>query len=299
MQFHPTGDNTITLLDAETGEYFHNKAGAYTEAVENYVTPSGILSAISVQSNVTLIDACLGLGYNTWAVVQEAFASNINAFNLNIVAAELDPATITAQKEVLKQDCFNLIPDACIDKMVEQLLIKKRFSLEIKPNCTINVELTIGDLREAVKKWQNQSIKADYIFHDPFSVNRMPELWTKDLFNAYKTLLHDDGKLLTYSIAGSVRGALIESGYHIGRTPGVGEKPGGTLATLDMPSGISLDEDERAYLETMAGIPYRDEGLKNDRKSIVKARQVEQQSSGRPSGTPLRNKMVQPRVPKG
>lgn len=158
----------------------------------------------------------------------------------------------------------------------------------------IRIDFLIADLREVVPKLQGEF---DLIFHDPFSPQKAPELWSADLFAEYHRLLaKPHGRLLTYSAAGAVRGGLREAGFTVGRTEGVGSKSSATIAGFgagffaNVPLGAAqpLTADEKVFLTTKAGIPYRDPTF-SDSSDQVKARRAEEQAAScLPSASALR-----------
>ncbi len=66
-----TDDGSLSCLDVAVGQLCHNRAGAYTEAVNNYVLPSGLLEKIQKTGEIRILDACYGMGYNSWALINE------------------------------------------------------------------------------------------------------------------------------------------------------------------------------------------------------------------------------------
>lgn len=187
----------------------------------------------------------------------------------------------------------------------------------------IEIEFIVDDLRTALPTLTGSF---DRIFHDPFSPQHLPELWTQELFETYFRLLAPkQGALLTYSAAAAVRGGLLEAGFSLGRTIGVGDKTGGTAAWAPSeeiqakadcpePTGDTFDSEtpkipgqsptvlpnsgflkqiqpltpwEQAYIASRAGIPYRDPDLTTSRSAILERRQQEQDCSERVSGAVL------------
>ncbi|OGI18598.1 MAG: hypothetical protein A2287_10695 [Candidatus Melainabacteria bacterium RIFOXYA12_FULL_32_12] len=90
--FYPikTEDGTISLFNTIVNDVYHSKIGAYTEALEKFVIPSGILEFIKNNNNVNILDMCFGLGYNSKAAVSEIWKINPNC-KINITGLEYDP----------------------------------------------------------------------------------------------------------------------------------------------------------------------------------------------------------------
>jgi hypothetical protein len=120
----------------------------------------------------------------------------------------------------------------------------------------------------------------DLVFHDPFLPRKVPELWTIQLFEQYRRLLDKRrGVLLTYSSKAAVRGGLRQAGFEVYRTASVGEKAGGTLASVDKLADLTgvdnLSDDELQKIESKFGIPYRDENFSRSREDILQLRETE------------------------
>lgn len=313
-----TDDGSLSCLDDKTGELCHNKAGAYTEAVHNYVRPSGLLNRLQTQGSIRVLDACYGLGYNSWALINELLrlsagnsANGENGFHeytVSIVAIERYPEMLSFLPRVLEHASFDALKDKispsehntyyrtleCLSNTKVRLNEVIKTSLVVVDGWRFEFEIWPSDIRARVPQLEGSF---DAIFHDAFSPQKMPELWTTDLFKEYYRLLcRQQGVLLTYSAAAAVRGGLQEGGFHIFKTPGLGAKTGGTLATISphQPASeqlaensmqVAMEDWEVAYLATRAGIPYRDPTLNADREVILAMRQQEQLESNRPSGS--------------
>ncbi|MCA9801206.1 MAG: hypothetical protein KC777_04435 [Cyanobacteria bacterium HKST-UBA02] len=279
-----TGDGTITLRDSATGELYHNSAGAYLEAMENYVRPA--LAGAFPGASLRLLDICFGLGYNTFAFIDHVAINNPSIREVEVLAVEADPGLLPVIARVAGQSCFESFP-ADVSEIILQAEpseeTKLSFDLkrgEKEPPLHVVLTIAFADLRRVVPGLKDDF---DLVFHDPFSPSKVPELWTVDLFSCYQRLLSKRrGRVLTYSIASAVRGGLLEAGFVIYRTAAVGRKAGGTVALhrgqkdLDARSFFELDSEELARLASVSGVPYRDPDFERDRKTILKLRQAEQ-----------------------
>lgn len=314
FQLADTADGSISCVDQETGQLCHNSVGAYTEAVHHYVIPSGLKDKIGETGHIRVLDACYGLGYNTWALINELLCDpdleQISAnrpLTLSVVAIERYPEVMTFLPRVLEHRSFDTLKRKIphlehntyyrtlwgFDEELPKIPDNRLFSMGVANNWQVEISLWIDDLRNQVL---NLSQPFDAIFHDPFSPQKMPELWTADLFRQYRALLAErDGIFLTYSTAAAVRGGLKEAGLIPLKTKGLGKKAGGTIgyphdcsaASLEKYKNhtIPLEDWEVEYLSSKAGIPYRDSDLRTDRAVILTQRENEQQASPRPSGS--------------
>ena len=277
MEFIETGDGSLTWKDPVTGELYHNRAGAYSEALVNYVRPSGALRRLRRRGEIALIDSCFGLGYNSLVLIQEAVKANL-AGRLRIVAIDIDPKTWKALPTVLDNNHFADVSQKLISE-IEAHIDAPAITLLFN-NLAIELRLQIETLPVAVKRLTEQY---DYVYHDPFSPKRVPELWTVDIFHLYHKLLkHRSGAVLTYSAASAVRGGLKEAGFQIAKTESLGAKSGGTIAYVASSQDfltLPFDTIENSKLMTSSAVPYRDPTFSLDRRSIVHSRQVEQDAT--------------------
>ncbi|MFA6557197.1 MAG: MnmC family methyltransferase, partial [Candidatus Obscuribacterales bacterium] len=193
-----TDDGSLSLHETSLNELYHNKAGAFTEAVTNYVQPAMQFLAIARDKNTSLnvLDSCFGLGYNSLALANEFASSSL--FKLQVDAVELDDEVIAMVPQVLAQPCF-----AALQKQ----------SLE-----QLNFHISVCDLRSFLLTRDKGSKLYDVVFHDPFSPKKVPALWSVDLFGRYFDAMADNSVLLTYACAPAVRGALISLGFKVFRT---------------------------------------------------------------------------------
>lgn len=345
FQLVTTADGSLSCRDEITGELCHNRAGAYTESVHFYAGPSGLLETALHQGEIRVLDACYGLGYNSWALINEliqlendpqflerfAARSSIQPITVSLVCIEKHPQVLTFLPQVLDFSTFYALKQKltasehnayyrtlrCLYDTKGEGVGSRKFIMDVAPFWHFELELWIDDLRSRVAQLEGPF---DAVFHDPFSPQKMPELWTVDLFAQYYGLLKArQGKLLTYGAAAAVRGGLLDAGFSIAKTPGLGTKGGGTIAfvnpaeALEKPSALlgasqpmggfdsqtackPLDGWELEYLQSKAGIPYRDPGLCLPRAELLTRRESEQAESSRPSGAKALKQKPDPHI---
>lgn len=284
-----TKDGTITKHDAETGEWFHNSAGAYLEAVKNYIEPLNL--GFWKPDRLSVLDSCFGLGYNGLSLIEYFCKHENRRLELELICVDKNREHLALLPEVLDQSCFASINNRSeLGRFFENLSSSKdkikstRFDIgHIELNLTFEVE----DIRVALPRMIERNCQLDLVFHDPFSAQKIPSLWTFEIFALYHSLLKDkNGKLLTYSTASGVRGGLHAAGFNIFRTVPVGTKIGGTLAACQMDAALqksieeqlvmNLDPEEIDNMKGRKGVPYRDPDFKLDRNEIIRKRQIEQ-----------------------
>ncbi len=284
-----TRDGTITKHDAETGEWFHNSAGAYLEAVKNYIEPLSF--SYWNPERLTVLDSCFGLGYNGLALIEHICKHAAKPVELELICIDKNREHLSLLPQVLNQSCFeSIVEKQKLSNFFDQLSkSQERFvstTFDIG-QISLNLSFHVDDLKKSLPALVKEKIELDLVFHDPFSAQKIPSLWTYDLFSLYHSLLKTKGgKLLTYSTASGVRGGLSRCGFEIYRTVPVGTKNGGTLAaskldrvlqySIEQNLVIELDQEEIDNMKGRKGVPYRDPNFNLERHEIIRKRQIEQ-----------------------
>jgi len=275
-----TEDGSISVRDPNTGELHHNRAGAYTEAVVNYAQPSGLLDG-PVPDSIKVLDVCFGLGYNSFALLNELARLSRLPKSLEIVAIEIDGETLKLVPHALSSArCVQVLKDTN-DGAVFTTFGDKTFPFG--SGCEVQIRLINDDIRKALPRLVAQShADFDVAFHDPFSPKHVPELWTVDLFSCFRKLLDKrGGRLMTYSAASGVRGGIREAGFNIWRSSALGGKTGGTVGSIGQTPELGkcifpIDEPEMMRIDSASGIPYRDPHF-CDNADIIRTRRLEEQ----------------------
>lgn len=288
-----TEDGSLSLLEPELDELYHNRAGAFTEALVNYAAPalaildsttssSSISSGSSFRSKalkIRVLDSCFGLGYNSLV-----FASELEKLNQSVYRGRNTPLSANRFAEIeaveLSSDVLDLLPEICAQPCFSNLPALKGEMLEVGGS---TVKIIRNDLRLYLQKNPVQDL--DFIFHDAFSPRKVPELWTIDIFQRFERMLKPGGAILTYSSAPAVRGALQDLGFTVLRTTGLGGKSGGTAAIkghleqTENSGGILSSQfpaEEIRRLNSSSRVPYRDKNLAMERENIIAVRLQEQ-----------------------
>ena len=119
----------------------------------------------------------------------------------------------------------------------------------------------------------------DYVFLDAFSPQKDPTLWTIDFLNEVKQKMKESSIFVTYSKSTPFRSALLQLGFHVGKTI-INDSDMGTVASLDKNNiSIPLTSYDVELLNTRSGIPYRDESFTSSASEILKRREFEQSNS--------------------
>ena len=265
-----TEDGSLSLHENSLDELYHNRAGAFSEAVINYVEPAMqfLTMARAELSQLRVLDSCFGLGYNSLALASRLISSK--QFSLEVEAIEIDQDVLDVVPQVIAQSCFA--------------------PLEKRSLAALNFKVSVCDLRQfLLERAATQSKFYDVIFHDPFSPKKVPELWSVDLFSHYFNCMAEDSVLLTYACAPAVRAALISLGFKVFRTTGLGRKNGGTIAiksnNVELVAALlqaeatcifAIEGEELRRLGKSSQVPYRDSNLTDNSETILARREEEQ-----------------------
>ncbi|MEM1280506.1 MAG: MnmC family methyltransferase [Cyanobacteria bacterium P01_H01_bin.152] len=296
-----TADGSATFYSHRFGEWFHSRSGAYKEARSTYVQATQLLERAQSQGQITFLDICYGLGYNTAAALEAIWAISPHT-PIRLVGLELDE---TIPQAAIAQGLLNDWPGAvqtALNAIATTYRVagdglgphpkslsqnwERDFELAFDwSQVNLDAHLLIGDARQQIQALVTQAFQADVIFLDPFSPPRCPQLWTVEFLSLVAHCLHPQGILATYSCAAAVRAALKLAGLQIGSLTAPGRRWPSTLASRTEVNLPPLSQQELEHLATRAAVPYRDPSLQDNAEKIQQRRSQEQaQSSLKPTG---------------
>ena len=273
-----TADGSFSLYSSRFGEAFHSSAGAVAEARCTYVGPAQ-LARFTPGSTVVVLDACLGTGSNTAALLQ---AAAVQGLTLQWWGLELDPAPL----RLALADagfCNQWRPEAVA--ALRQLHQSGAWRSGLGQG-----QLLWGDARAQLPRLiQELAGQVDLVLLDAFSPRHCPELWTLEFLGGLAQLLAPSGRLLTYCSAAAVRAALQQLGLAVvairssagqrwsGGTA-AGWQPFGAAAALQADPWLRpLSPMEQEHLLTGAAEPYRDPTGQGMAQQILDARECRRQ----------------------
>jgi radical SAM protein (TIGR01212 family) len=250
-----TEDGSPSLYHPEYRQHFHTLAGAKSEALKKFVEPSELKKRLQENDRVSLLDIGFGLGYNAVAAVE--LAEQVKSGKLEIISLENDIQVLKASLELFEKESLHR-------KILESLLECGVWQSEYS-----RISLKTGDARISVQELNNQF---DCIFMDGFSPDKNPELWTYDFVRELNKLIDDSGSIVTYSSAYPVRGAFLRCSFYVGETDAFGRRRKGTIAVKNKKDDFAElpEKEHNIILKSTAGTAYRDFGLKQNTKNILR-----------------------------
>lgn len=207
-----TGDGSATLFSSRYGQTFHSHHGAVAEARHVFVEGSGTGTRLRGGEGVRVLEVGFGTGLNFLLTAQQASAGGTS---LSYVALEREllPATILASLDYQR---FAPEPFGALQEFRARLPKQPqagRYSLEMAET---RLELRLGPAETA----EIEGSSYDAIYHDAFSPDVNPELWTAEFLTRLALALTPGGALVTYTVKGEVRRLLATAGLMVSKEPG-------------------------------------------------------------------------------
>ena len=199
--FIKTKDGSNTLFSQKYNQHYHNPDdGAINEALSKHIIPA--FSFVQDKEELTILDICFGIGYNTFSTIYYILQNNLN-IKVNIYSPELDANLVKSL------DSFDFPKEFDEIKHIINSIAKTCKYEDEK----IKIEVFIGDAREYIKSLDKNSF--DIIYQDAFSSEVNFELWTKEYFEDIFALCKDDCIMSTYAIATPIRLSMYEAKFFI------------------------------------------------------------------------------------
>ena len=268
FRLETTNDGSQTFFSEEFNQLFHSHFGARQEAEAKFVQVTRLGSRAADRSQLTILDICYGLGYNTAAALTAIWHANPRC-RVCWYGLEADRDVPRAAIEA------NLL--APWPEAVREVLTELAHTGRVERD-RFQGQLLIGDARQTITQ-ADAPIQADAIFLDPFAPPDCPQLWSVEFLTKVARCLAIDGYLATYSCAAAVRSALLAAGLQIGSTPPIGRNTHGTAARWCTDDLTPIDARAREHLNTRAAIPYRDPDGTDSAETLRTRRRDEQAKS--------------------
>ena len=276
-------DGSFSLWSPRFGEGFHSRRGALREARETFLAPSQ-LERFSPGQRLTVVEVCVGTGTNL-ALLLEGCAEL--GLELEWWGLELDPAPLQL---ALAEPAFRSQWNPQTLKILETLSERGCWQQSCGQQGAGSGRMLWGDARQTLPHLLEQRRgQVDLIWHDAFSPQHCPQLWSVEFLGSLAELLADGGRWISFCSAAAVREGLRLANLNVvalaaeaegveGAVEGVERaddclKPdpsadqrrawsSGTLASR-APLAASavwrrLTAMEREHLACSAGEPYRD-----------------------------------------
>lgn len=204
-----TSDGSVTIHLPEWNEQYHSKHGAVQEA-QHVFLKMGLhhFLAHNRRDEIAILEIGFGTGLNAFLTFLEAEKTQKKIIYTGVEAYPV------AQEEV---SLLNY-PVACkAEEKQEQF--QKLHQTEWEKDEAISENF---HLKKQKKKFEEIDDKGlyDIIYFDAFGARVQPDLWTKEIFEKMYRALKNNGVLVTYAAKGSVRRAMLATGFLVEKLPG-------------------------------------------------------------------------------
>jgi tRNA U34 5-methylaminomethyl-2-thiouridine-forming methyltransferase MnmC len=240
-----TGDGSHTVYSEHFDQHYHNPNGAVTESRYVFFEQTGLSKNLNTRDRITILEIGFGTGLNLLLLIDYYLSQDATA-QIQFYSIEGFPL----DKEVVENFNYgkHLRHPEFISKLTEIFDNLTAGMNHFKITDNISLQLFKG-MFEDFNPAQNE-LNANYIFHDAFSPDVNPDLWSGKVFKTIRDFSADDVILSTYSAASKAQGALAWAGWHVAKTKGALGKREMILAALDSSQLKDLKQiNEKRYAQ--------------------------------------------------
>ena len=217
-----TQDGSATLRSERYNQTFASERGALSEARHVYLTGSGVAQRLSQQVSGQVS------GEQTVRVLEVGFGTGLNFFVTAAACLTPKPANPAARL------CYTALEQTLLDAAtVRQLRYGKLLESEFVEQYLVWRDTTASDnsifeteqvrLTLLLGEATAQTLPAETfhtVYHDAFSPEVNPELWTENFLATLVATLQPGGTLVSYCVQGAVRRRLQALGLTVEKRPG-------------------------------------------------------------------------------
>jgi tRNA U34 5-methylaminomethyl-2-thiouridine-forming methyltransferase MnmC len=202
-----TDDGSHTLYVPRLNEHYHSTYGAVQESRHVFIE-AGLKQIISGQSHVKILEVGFGTGLNALLSMIEAEKSGKT---LHYNSIEPFPLNHDITRQLNYPELLGAGTTSFFTKMHD---------VEWNVEHQLTDHFILYKVLNSIDKAVLMDNCFDLVFFDAFGPEVQPELWTEEIFRKIFFSLKKGGILVTYSVKGSVRRALINSGFLVEKIPG-------------------------------------------------------------------------------
>lgn len=185
--FYPviTNDGSVSLFNNSVDDIYHSSVGAYTEALNKFVIPSGILKFVENNNTVRLLDICYGLGYNSKVAVNEILKVNSDC-KIYVDCLEIDE-NVLALSSLIKSGPI----EDYVDLIFANSLLKNK-KIKMIANNYINDKNFLTYISPILSKFLKSKIKKGVTYIKRPNLNRsIHNIYYRTLSNRNKNTPND------------------------------------------------------------------------------------------------------------
>lgn len=207
-----TADGSATLFSERYAQAFASQRGALAESQEVFLEGSGTAGRLAEGQSVGVLEVGFGTGLNFFVTAEACLAHPEAKLAYTALEHHLLPAASVS----------GLGYGALLDTDVVAHYLEWRAGLrEASGTHTferdrVRLELLLGDAPEQAMPMN----MFDTVYHDGFSPDVNPELWTEAFLGRLVSALAEGGTLVSYCVQGAVRRRLTALGLVVSKRPG-------------------------------------------------------------------------------
>jgi len=222
-----TRDGSHTVYSSHFDQKYHNPNGAIAESRYVFFEQTGLLGTLENENKITILEIGFGTGLNLMLLLDYYLNLGSNA-QIAYYSIEGFPLSAAMAKELNYEEYLDHPESA---QKVTQLFASLTEGMNDFNFLDGKIDLHL--FNGLFSDLPQLSISANYIFHDAFSPDVNPDLWTGEVFKKNRSLSAPDAILATYCAASKARGAMAWAGWHIARAKGALGKREMSLASPD------------------------------------------------------------------
>ena len=215
-QIRRTVDGSDTLFSTAYGQVYHSIFGALTETNYVFIQGAGVEERLARGQPTRILEVGFGTGLNFFVT---AHLAQMTQTPLHYVALE---KTLLPHELLSQLNHGQLLDEG---NALRETFLTWRIGL---PNplptkalrwayaSDSSLDLILGDATTI----DIPLLSYHAVYHDAFSPEANPELWTADYFARLYAVMAKQGILATYSVKGAVRRALQAAGFRVKKRPG-------------------------------------------------------------------------------
>lgn len=237
-----TKDGSNTLYSSRFNQHYHNLSGAVAEGRHVFVDINGLKTTLKSDTEINILEVGFGTGLNLLLLMDEHQNNNALA-RINYHAIEAWPISPKTFENLDYSQNLN-------NSEVAGKLASVFTSLQAENNTSnLQPDISLIFFCDIFARFNPGDVLFDFIFHDAFSPEANPELWSVATFEKLLKWSHSQTKLTTYCAASKARGAMAAAGWKVARAPGARGKREMTMAT---PTADALKSFKRVNEEWLA-----------------------------------------------
>lgn len=208
-----TRDGSHTVYSSQFDQHYHNPNGAVAESKYVFLEQTGLLDELRNRDHITILEVGFGTGLNLLLLMDHCLeldsTTQIEYYSIEGFPLNAETVQHFNYGEHLNHPELTIHLPKIFDHLTEGIN-----HFELAGN--ISLHLFYGMFED----FNPGNIKANYIFHDAFSPDTNPDLWTGNVFKKIRTFCSEDAILSTYSAASKAQGALAWAGWNVAKTQG-------------------------------------------------------------------------------